>query len=383
MADLVAANDAAWDTRLDGVPRDVYHTSGYHRYASTSGAAEPLLVVVGHGTRGLAWPYLLRRVAAVEGLEHSGATDIDSVYGYPGPIAWGCDPGDPFLAAAWGEVCEVWRSQGAVAAFTRFHPLLGNVELARGFADASGGGDGQPSASGTGPIVAGGQTVSIDCALDDADALAGYARVLRQEIAQGRRAGLVTEPDEDWSEIDAFISMYEATMSRNRAASSYGLSLDDALRLREELGDHIHLLVTRLDGAVVGAGLFTEFDRIVQAHLVGTDESQHRLSPLKVMLDDARMWARRRGNRILHLGGGRGGREDSLLAFKGRFSPRRHAFHTGRWILDPAGYAELADRRSIAAAERGLAVGDPGWFPAYRAPLVGSDVDRGVPSTPA
>jgi hypothetical protein len=124
-----------------------------------------------------------------------------------------------------------------------------------------------------------------------------------------------------------------------------------------------------------------EFEGIVHAHLVGTDERHQRLSPLKVMLDDARIWARERGNRVLHLGGGRGGREDSLLAFKGRFSPRRHAFHTGRWILDASRYAELTERRSRFATERGLAAGDPGWFPAYRAPLVAPDADPAGPST--
>lgn len=381
MADLLTADGDAWDERLEGVARDIYHTAGYHRYAASSGAGEPYLVVVGDARRGLAWPYLLRRVAAIEGLDASDATDIDSVYGYSGPIAWGCSPDDPFLAAAWDELREVWRSQGAVAAFTRFHPLLGNVDLARGFADASGGSRGPSRGTDDGPILAAGQTVSIDCTLNDNDARAGYSRVLRQEIAQGRRAGLVTESDEDWSEIDAFARLYKATMARNGAASSYGVSRDDALRLRDELGGRLHLLVTRLDGVVVGAGLFTEFDRIVQAHLVGTDASQHHLSPLKVMLDDARSWARRRGNRILHLGGGRGGREDSLLAFKGRFSPRRHAFHAGRWILDPAGYAELAERRSRHVAGSGLVLGDPSWFPAYRAPLVALEFVADVPST--
>jgi len=374
MADLLPADADSWDKRLQGVARDVYHTAGYHRYAAKSGAGEPYLVVVGDARRGFAWPYLLRRVAEVEGLEESAATDIDSVYGYPGPVAWGCSPGDPFLAAAWDELREVWQSQGAVALFTRFHPLLGNVDLARGFADAPGGAREPSSRTEGSPIVTGGRTVSIDCTLNDDEARGGYARVLRQEIAQGRRAGLVTEPDEGWSEIAAFARLYEGTMARNRAASSYAVSRDDALRLRDELGGHLHLLVTRLDGVVVGAGLFTEFDRIVQAHLVGTDDSERRLSPLKVLLDDARIWATERKNKVLHLGGGRGGREDSLLAFKGRFSSRRHVFYSGRWILDPAGYAELVDRQARYAAVRGIPGGDASWFPAYRAPLVASEL---------
>ena len=108
-----------------------------------------------------------------------------------------------------------------------------------------------------------------------------------------------------------------------------------------------------------------ELDGIVQAHLAGTNEGLRQLSPLKVLLDDARSWARNRGNHVLHLGGGRGGKEDSLFAFKARFSARRHAFHTGRWILEPRLYRELVEARW-----RGLGSCDStgeGFFPAYRA----------------
>ena len=370
MTELLAADSPDWDARLERVARDIYHTAGYHRYAAASGSGEPFLVVVGDDARGVAWPYLLRRVSTIAGLEGSDATDVDSVYGYPGPLAWGCGPGDPFIAAAWHEIRNVWRSQGAIAAFTRFHPLLDNVALARGFEGA-----------GDDSIVAGGPTVSIDCTLDDDAALTGYARVLRQEIAKGRQAGLVTEPDETWSEVDAFVRLYAETMARNRAPSAYDVTTDDVIRLRDALDGHLHLLVTRLDGNVAGAQLFFEFQGIVHAHLVGTDEGQRRLSPLKVMLDDARLWARERGNRVLHLGGGRGGREDSLLAFKGRFSPRRHEFHTGRWILDPDRYAQLVEMQATHAAAASLVRADAGWFPAYRAPLAAPDLVDPVAST--
>jgi len=369
MTELIMATDPAWDDRLRPATHDVYHTAGYHRYAAAgSGAGTPFLVVVGDERRGVAWPYLLREVASVEGLEDSAATDVDSVYGYPGPLAWGVDPGDHFLVEAWQEILGVWRDQRAVATFTRFHPLLDNATIAREFVV-------KLDKDRTGHIVPGGPTVSIDCRLSDDEAQAAYGRVLRQEVNAGRRAGLTTTPDPTWSEVDPFVRLYETTMARNQARSSYAMSRDDVLRLRDELGGHLHLLVTRLEGAVVGAQLFTEYGGIVQAHLVGTDEAYRELSPLKLMLDDARRWARDRGNAVLHLGGGRGGREDSLLAFKGRFSPRRHDFATGRWILDRAGYEDLVARQSAAATGRGLVAGDPTWFPAYRAPLPARDGD--------
>ncbi|HLO36736.1 MAG TPA: hypothetical protein VK194_11660, partial [Candidatus Deferrimicrobium sp.] len=64
----------------------------------------------------------------------------------------------------------------------------------------------------------------------------------------------------------------------------------------------------------------------------------------------------------------RGGAHDSLLWFKSRFSPRRHTFQTGRWVLDPVTTAELSEARR-AALEPGTRL-DPGFFPEYRAPIV-------------
>jgi hypothetical protein len=310
----------------------------------------------------LAWPYLLRRLGKVDGLDAAGATDVTSVYGYPGPLAWGCGPGDPFVSEAFGEIVGAWRAQGAVAAFTRFHPVLGNASLVAGVPWER-----DPDAPE--PIVDVGRTVSVDCSLDDEAARAGYARPLRQHVAAGRRAGLTTIHDEAWAHLPAFTRLYLDTMARNGAAEHYRYAESEFVRLRESLGTSLHLLVTRLGDEVAAAGLFTEFRGIVQAHLVGTNSELRALSPFKILLDDARIWARSRGDAVLHIGGGRGGREDSLFRFKSEFSPRRHVFRLGRWVLDPDGYRDLVTAHQTRAATRGERL-DPGFFPAYRAPAV-------------
>jgi len=356
--ELLTPSQPAWDDHVAVARRDIYHLAGYHAYAERSGEGEAMLIIVRDRGRGLAWPYLRRRVDAIEGLADTDATDVTSVYGYPGPIAWGCRPGDAFLATAWQEILEVWRQQRVVSVFTRFHPLLGNAAIVADFPPPADGGD-LPLPQ---PLVLGGPTVSIDCRQDDGAARRGYAKVLRQEIDAARRAGLVTDVDADWSEIETFTRLYGETMERSGAGAEYMMGLSDVHRLREALGGRLHLLVTRWKDAVGAACLFTELDGIVQAHLAGTNEDLRHLSPLKVLLDDARSWARSRGDHVLHLGGGRAGKEDSLFAFKARFSPNRHAFHTGRWILEPRLYRDFVTTRSCS-----LGACDEGYFPAYRA----------------
>jgi hypothetical protein len=358
---VVAVDDPAWEEWLGDVTRDVYHTAGIHGYALDSGEGEPYLAVVGDRDRGIAWPYLLRRVAGVAELAGSAATDVTSVYGYPGPLAWGCDPGHPFLADAWVKIAGVWREQGAVSAFTRFHPLLGNAALAAGFESHV-----DPSGRSVG-VVPAGSTVSVDLTAGREGIRAGYGRGLRRDIELSRQAGLVTEIDASWSELATFTRLYHETMIRNGASDYYFFGEENFVRLRAALAGNLHLHVTRADGVVAAAGLFTEFEGIVEWYLVGSSDAYRLVSPVKVLVDDAIEWARERGNSVLHMGGGRGGREDSLLFFKGRFSPRRHPFHTGRWILDPAAYRDLQNARLAGVAGEGVL--DSEFFPGYRAPV--------------
>ena len=70
-------------------------------------------------------------------------------------------------------------------------------------------------------------------------------------------------------------------------------------------------------------------------------------------------WGREQGYGVLHLGGGVGGRADSLLEYKLRFAPDGLvAAATGRAVHDPAAYAELTGSTTVDWE---------GFFPAYRA----------------
>jgi hypothetical protein len=308
---------------------------------------------------------LLRQVSEVDNLAGSGLTDVTSVYGYPGPLAWGCAPGDPFLARAWSEVLSVWRHQGAVSAFTRFHPLLGNATLLSALPWPRDGAV-QPE-----PVVALGRTVSIDLSVSEEAARAGYSSGTRRQLKRSRKAGLRTTHDEDWKDLAAFAHLYRETMARNDAADYYFLDAADFDRLHAAVSGHVHLLVTRMEDVVAAAGLFTEYGGIVETHLVATNQVLARVSPYKVLIDDTYAWARERGNTVFHLGGGRGAHEDSLFDFKRQFSPRRHQFFTGRWILDRPAYRDLLEARLQAAQGEGLL--DPDYFPAYRARVVEPD----------
>ena len=188
----------------------------------------------------------------------------------------------------------------------------------------------------------------------------------RSEINRARKKGFTVEIQSDWKDFDEFFRAYTETMHRVGATEHYFFSREYFAELREAIGEVLHLAICHNDGQVTCGGIFSEVCGIVQYHLSGTMEEFHRQYPTKVMLDSVRTWAKERGNRTMHLGGGYGGTEDSLFLFKAGFSHLRAPFYTWRLISDSENYQRLCQQWEARTGKTASA--PEGFFPAYRAP---------------
>ena len=124
-----------------------------------------------------------------------------------------------------------------------------------------------------------------------------------------------------------------------------------------------------LDDIIISSCLLVEYAGFIHAHLEGNHPDYLKLAPFKLMIEDIRVWGRSRACHTLHLGGGRGAKEDSLFYFKAGMSKRRHAFCVSKWIVDPSRYEELVSERHEYARVNHLRFEPGEYFPAYRAPF--------------
>lgn len=109
----------------------------------------------------------------------------------------------------------------------------------------------------------------------------------------------------------------------------------------------MHLAVAVQDGEVVGGNTFFEHDGIATGYVLATRRARNRYAD-ELLYDEVRRFCKNRGDTIFHLGGGKGGRNDSLFEYKAGFSPGRHLFHTWRVVTDP----ERTDGSSPNATRR-------------------------------
>jgi hypothetical protein len=340
-----------WHEYLEGVPHDFYHLPGYARICAEQERGEPLAFVAEDGEHRLFVPLIIRKiehVAAVGRRLH----DATNPYGYASPLWTGSDregATTDFLPRAIGRLLTDLRRRGVVSLFLRLHPLLPLplVPWQR-----------------FGMLIHHGETVFNDLTQSEEMLWKQTDRRCRKKIELARRHGCVAEIDDAWNCFEDFFETYTQTMSRVNAAPYYFFPRQYFFDLKEALHGALHLCVVRLRGTVASAGLFTEVSGIIQAHLVGSRPEYNKNEPTRLMMHYVRCWAKSRGNRLFHLGGGVGGKRDSLFQFKSGFSRQRGDFFTFRSIVNVEAYEVLVRAQGRNAAIDTVDSCD--FFPVYR-----------------
>ena len=345
--ELIFPDDHRWVDLLKSAPHDIYHTPEFLVFSGKYEDGSPLAFYGEDQNERFLVPLLARRLPSELGAPTQWR-DLITPYGYPSPLLF---PGedssklDSFIQA----FCTTCDDQNFISAFIRLHPCLPlPVERLKKYAE----------------IVRHGETVALDLTQSEEGMWKQTRENHRRTIKALRRSGFTVKID-DWLYYDDFIKIYQSTMERLAADDFYFFSdgyFDD---LRSYLGNLLHLCVVLApNGEVASGGLFLGGTTILEYHLGGTREKYLKEAPSKLMFDYVRCWAKQAGCSLFHLGGGLGGRSDSLFRFKAGFSKLFREFHTARFIFNPQKYSHLNCARQKLSGAENPARSD--FFPLYR-----------------
>ena len=320
---------AEWDDRLDALGlTDAYLRRGYLAASAQLTPGEPVLLHLAGDGGDVVFAALLR----------SDPVDLVTPYGYGGPVAVGSDPPMDAFAQAYGEWC---RAHGATSTFAVFHPLFANARHAPGFHVQ--------------PI---GDTIAWSLA-PGADLMAGMHRHHRRMARRALNAGAevrITEPHELES-LAGFRALYEQTMRRAHADPFYFF----AKPYWAALAAAVPTVAVEVwhDGAQHAGVLGLTGTPWLHYHLGANSDAGRALGASHLALYSLACWGQERGYELLHLGGGVGGRRDSLFTYKERFAPGgERAAAIGKAVHDPERYRALTGQSAVSYE---------GFFPAYRA----------------
>ena len=346
-AALVEVDPQRWDELLDRLGcADAYLLRGYVESASLleandldhkeqPEAASPTFLHLSARGGDVVFPLILREIEGGQ-----GRRDAITPYGYGGPVGVGPEP----PVESFYELYDDWcRSTAVVSTFIRFHPLFANQRQA-------------PNGVHVVPLAD-----TIAWSLDrDLDLFGGLHPKHRNKVRKARAAGLEVTVREAPPSLSDFAALYEATMSRLDADEFYFFPGDYWGSLEKGLREKIVLVEARGGGELAAAALCFATPPWLHYHVSGTSERGREAAAANLVLLEAACWGQSRGLEQFHLGGGAGGREDTLFHFKQRFFPagRREA-SVGKLVHDPETYCGLAGLTELRL---------DGYFPAYRSP---------------
>ena len=251
-------------------------------------------------------------------IESTNFYDIQSPYGYGGPIASSEDL--EFLAMAWEHYKDWCLRNNVLVEFVRFHPLLQNWYYYNG------------------DVVDDRRTVWIDLELDDL--LSSYVTRARTAIKKAQKAGLCIEWVDPKKYIDVFFQHYSDAMLELGADEFYLFPKEYHKELLN--WDASKLALCKRDNKIVGASLFLLKTSLMEYHLAFTLLEGKKLSANNLILHEAALLGKKLGLKKFHLGGGTGGDEKNpLLFFKEGFSDQRSFFKTGKKIYRQDQYNNL------------------------------------------
>lgn len=331
-----------WDESLtSALADDVYYGREYLAMLEANNEGQARMAVYSSCSGLVVYPFLIRDIRIAG--NQTVYCDVTSPYGYSGPVARVNAGHDPLDLAKEFRDCLIrhFIKANVVSEFIRFHPLLDNVRFLSGLVDS-------PSAR---------ETVYVDLLPSVGDIWADSVRSkTRNSVRRAEKLGVAVARLGSEG-LPAFRALYTLAMERLHAEPYYLFSDVYFSGLGRIIDRQGQVMEARLNGEAIASIVVLAGVSYAHYHLSASNPSCRSVPATDMLLWEAIQWAKERGSRSLHLGGGYTGGTDSLFRFKAGFSPARAKFHVGRVVVNAEVYNSLVARAGTSGAP---------FFPQYR-----------------
>jgi len=314
----------SWDDKLERLSvyqKDIYFSEAYCRlYNSDSRIARAFIYEEGSSIYIL--PFMQGEIPNTNGF-----SDFETPYGYGGPITNDSDP--QFLYQAEQALAADCRKEGIIAGFIRFHPILGNEQFATGLFN----------------VIPDRLTVAIDLTVSEEQIWGEQLHSKnRNTIRKAQNNGLGFYQDDSFEHLGQFMELYKQTMYRVGADAFYYFGETYFESLVAELTGKAFLGEIYVGKDLVAAAIFMHDGPWGHYHLAGSKYEWAKMGANNLLVYEAALTLKRKGAKKFHLGGGSDSSPDnSLLAFKKKFSPYFYQFSIGKCVFLDKEYEKICN----------------------------------------
>ena len=295
---------------------DFYHTFDYVYLESLRVNGAPKLIVVNMPSGLVGLIMIFRKIPG-----ESKYFDATAVYGYNGVLTSSALSSADFNSGI-ARIKIALAERGCVSFFNRESAFTSHRLL-----DA----------------VGAGKTVAVDLQQAPAAYQHSLAEGHRQEIKALLKSNYTLINAHTDEQIAEFLEIYSQTMLRRNANAQYFFKLNYFKAILKNSQATPVLKMVYENNKPLAGGIFTTQGSNIHYLFSGSVSNATPYPATKLILDHViRENLQKNKVKLLHLGGGLGGREDGLFQFKFGFGKVILPFYTTQWILMPEVYNRLS-----------------------------------------
>mgnify|MGYP001185914281 FL=1 len=321
---------AEWNEYLSKIhleEKDIYFTPEYYEIYEKNGEGIAHCFIYENSKDVALYPFLVNPIKVLGYTLEDEYFDIQSVYGYNGILTNSFSSN--FIEEFYKSFNAYCLENNIIAEFIRFHPIFNNYRFSINHIQ----------------VIFDRKTVALDLTQTYEDIwqkeyTSNNRNMIRKAEKKGYSCEVISSPTKD--QIDKFSTIYLNSMNMVGADDYYLFNKDFFYNTYKYLNNYAYLFnIVDVNNEITSSAIFFHFGDFFHYHLSGRTEMANN-SVNNLLLDEAVKFAKEKGAKIFHLGGGRSSLpDDSLLKFKSNFSKTKLDFYIGKKIHNQQVYDEV------------------------------------------
>lgn len=300
-------------------------------------------------------PFIKRKINELDIFQDLKETyyDIISPYGYSGPliVSDGRVDNERLIKTFLDQFNKFCIRSSIITEFCRLHPLLKNHKFLMGKV----------------AIQERNKTVYIKLNQEIDTIWKNIRKGHKSSIKKACKNGIEIIEDKKFNHLGDFLNLYYLTMEKRGAKSYYNFPKSYFKNTINLLNGNVKLFLARYNSEVISASLFIHYkEDYINYHLSGSSPNYLHLCPNNLLIHEVALWAKEKGIKFFHLGGGVDAPEDSLFRFKSGFSKDRSTFFTYSKVYNKSVYMFLNKKKIEYEKQNNIQNINIHYFPVYR-----------------
>ena len=259
--------------------------------------------------------------------EQDGFYDIETPYGYGGPIISSSDIS--FIQNSWRLFLKLVKEENIIAGLFRFNPFY-KIDNFLNLTSLS--------------VIKERKVVILDLENTLDEIYSNFSKDNKSKIRKAKNSNLIFEQSNKYDDLIRFSKIYIDRMKENLALEMYLFDQKYFDQIFKYKSKFTKLYILKKESEIIGGAIILHNNQNAHYHLSSCKSEYFNLGPNNFLRYNIILDLKKKNLKAINFGGGKtNNTNDTLLTFKQKFSPNSLWFYIGKLVFNKKKYDQIID----------------------------------------